>query len=100
MCSACLFLLDMFIVLFNVEPLEEFKLTTRIRQDFGNCHHIQLPSPYLFLVAAVGLSCALKASGPYANLEGFKQPHRRWLRVIYFFADDTLVYLGLVGKVL
>jgi hypothetical protein len=54
-----------FSVLFNGSPLKSFRPTIGIRQG-------DPISPYLFLLAAEGLSCLLKNRSQSSNLEGIK----------------------------
>ena len=73
-----------FSILFNGEKLEEFSPTRGIRQG-------DPISPYLFLIAAEGLSCLLKSSSESTSLEGIKVAPTTPVVNHLLFADDNLL---------
>jgi hypothetical protein len=73
-----------FSVLFNGSPLERFKPTRGIRQG-------DPISPYLFLIAAEGLSCLLKHRSQSSNIEGIKVAPSAPAVNHLLFADDSLL---------
>nr|XP_051221174.1 uncharacterized protein LOC127339353 [Lolium perenne] len=74
-----------FSVLFNGNKLEEFKPTRGIRQG-------DPISPYLFLLAAEGLSCLLKSNVQSSHLEGIKVAPLAPPVNHLLFADDSLLF--------
>ena len=72
-----------FSVLFNGEKLDPFKPTRGIRQG-------DPISPYLFLIAAEGLSCLLKSSSQ-SSLAGIKVAPTAPTINHLLFADDSLL---------
>lgn len=74
-----------FSVLFNGNKLESFKPTRGIRQG----DHI---SPYLFLLAAEGLSCLLKDNDESSHLGGIKVAPLALPVNHLLFADDSLLF--------
>jgi hypothetical protein len=74
-----------FSVLFNGNKLEGFKPTRGIRQG-------DPISPYLFLLAAEGLSCLLKSYVQSSHLEGIKVAPLAPPVNHLLFADDSLLF--------
>jgi hypothetical protein len=75
-------------VLFNGSKLEEFKHTRGIRQD-------EPISPYLFLLAAEGLSCLLKSCGQSSDLSGIQvAPSAPAVNHLSFVDDNLLFFKG------
>ena len=72
-----------FSVLFNGEKLDSFKPTRGIRQG-------DPISPYLFLIAAEGLSCLLKSSSE-SSIAGIKVAPTAPTINHLLFADDSLL---------
>ena len=72
-----------FFVLFNGEKLDSFKPTRGIRQG-------DPISPYLFLIAAEGLSCLLKSSSE-SSIAGIKVAPAAPTINHLLFADDNLL---------
>jgi len=81
-----------FSVLFNGDRLDSFKPSRGIRQG-------DPISPYLFLLAAEGLSCLLKARNQSSVLNGIKVAPSAPVVSHLLFADDSLLFLELIGKV-
>jgi hypothetical protein len=77
-----------FSVLFNGTPLESFRPSRGIRQG-------DPISPYLFLLAAEGLSCLLKSRSvvPSSKLEGIKVASTAPAANHLLFADDSLLFV-------
>jgi hypothetical protein len=75
-----------FSVLFNGERLDSFKPTRGIRQG-------DPISPYLFLLAAEGLSCLLNSRLQSSNLKGIKVAPSAPVVSHLLFADDSLLFL-------
>jgi hypothetical protein len=77
-----------FSVLFNGTPLESFRPSRGIRQG-------DPISPYLFLLAAEGLSCLLKSRSvvPSSKLEGIKVASTAPAVNHLLFADDSLLFV-------
>lgn len=75
-----------FSVLFNGKRLEGFKPTRGIRQG-------DPISPYLFLLAAEGLSCLLKSRRQSSNMEGLQVSSSAPKVNHLLFADDSLLFL-------
>src|SRR3990170_2590500 len=73
-----------FSVLFNGGKLDAFKPSRGIRQG-------DPISPYLFLIAAEGLSCLLKSSSQSSNLAGIKVAPTAPTINHLLFADDSLL---------
>ena len=73
-----------FSVLFNGEKLETFRPTRGIRQG-------DPISPYLFLIAAEGLSCLLKSSSQSSLLAGIKVAPTAPAVNHLLFVDDSLL---------
>jgi hypothetical protein len=73
-----------FSVLFNGERLERFQPSRGIRQG-------DLISPYLFLLAAEGLSCLLKSRDESSHLSGIKVAPSALAVNHLLFADDGLL---------
>jgi hypothetical protein len=68
--------------------LEEFKHTRGIRQD-------EPISPYLFLLAAEGLSCLLKSCGQSSDLSGIQvAPSAPAVNHLSFVDDNLLFFKG------
>jgi hypothetical protein len=74
-----------FSVLFNGVPQEEFSPTRGIRQG-------DPISPYLFLIAAEGLSCFLKSQVLSSTLNGIKVASSAPSVNHLGFADDSLLF--------
>ena len=74
-----------FSVLFNGKRLEGFKPTRGIRQG-------DPMSPYLFLLAAEGLSCLLKSRRQSSNMEGLQVSSTAPKINHLLFADDSLLF--------
>jgi hypothetical protein len=74
-----------FSVLFNGNKLEEFKPSRGIRQG-------DPISPYLFLLAAEGLSCLLKSSDQSSQLGGIKVATTAPVVNHLLFVDDSLLF--------
>ena len=74
-----------FSVLFNGERLESFQPTRGIRQG-------DPISPYLFLLAAEGLSCLLNSRIQSSNLNGIKVAPSAPVVSHLLFADDSLLF--------
>nr|XP_040249295.1 secreted RxLR effector protein 78-like [Aegilops tauschii subsp. strangulata] len=72
-----------FAVLFNGERLERFYPSRGIRQG-------DPISPYLFLIAAEGLSCLLKSSSQSSSLTGIRVAPTALAVNHLLFADDSL----------
>jgi hypothetical protein len=72
-------------VMFNGSKLEGFKPTRGIRQG-------DPISPYLFLLAANGLSCLLKVNDQSSHLGGIKVAPSAPLVIHLLFADDSLLF--------
>jgi hypothetical protein len=75
-----------FSVLFNGTPLEEFQPSRGLRQG-------DPISPYLFLLAAEGLSGLLKQSRQSSQLEGIKVASTAPAVNHLLFADDSLLFV-------
>jgi hypothetical protein len=75
-----------FSVLFNGTPLEEFRPSRGLRQG-------DPISPYLFLLAAEGLSGLLKQSRRSSQLEGLKVAPTAPVVNHLLFADDSLMFV-------
>jgi hypothetical protein len=75
-----------FLVLFNGTPLEEFRPTRGIRQG-------DPISPYLFLIAAEGLSGLLKQSCQSSHLRGIQVAPTAPTVNHLLFADDSLLFV-------
>lgn len=73
-----------FSVLFNGERLDTFNPSRGIRQG-------DPISPYIFLIAAEGLSCLLKSSSSLSQLEGIKVASTAPAMNHLLFADDSLL---------
>jgi hypothetical protein len=73
-----------FSVLFNGTPLEEFRPSRGLRQG-------DPISPYLFLIAAEGLSGLLKQSHQSSHLQGLKVAPTAPTVNHLLFADDSLL---------
>ena len=73
-----------FSVLFNGEKLESFKPSRGLRQG-------DPISPYLFLIAAEGLSCLLKSSSQSSLLAGIKVAPTAPAVNHLLFADDSML---------
>jgi hypothetical protein len=80
-----------FSVLLNGEPLESFKPTRGIRQG-------DPISPYLFLLAAEGLSCLLKSRSQSSILSGIKVAPSAPMVSHLLFADDSLLFFIANGE--
>ena len=80
-----------FSVLFNGERLEEFKPSRGIRQG-------DPISPYLFLLAAEGLSCLLKARSESSSLQGLKVAPTAPAVNHLLSADDSLLFIKANGE--
>ena len=74
-----------FSVMFNGKKLEEFEPSRGIRQG-------DPISPYLFLLAAVGLSCLLKSKSGSSNLAGLQVAPSAPPVSHLLFADDNLLF--------
>jgi hypothetical protein len=74
-----------FSVLFNGVPQEEFRPTRGIRQG-------DPISPYLFLLAAEGLSCLLNSNNQSSALNGVKVASTAPAVNHLLFADDSLLF--------
>jgi len=74
-----------FSVLFNGERLEEFKPSRGLRQG-------DPISPYLFLLAAEGLSCLLKLRSESSNLQGIVVAPTAPAVNHLLFVDDSLLF--------
>jgi len=74
-----------FSVLFNGDRLESFNSTRGIRQG-------DPISPYLFLLAAEGLSCLIKARIQSSNLKGIMVAPSAPVVSHLLFADDSLLF--------
>ena len=74
-----------FSVLFNGERLQSFKPSRGIRQG-------DPISPYLFLLAAEGLSCLLNSRNQSSNLKGIKVAPSAPTVNHLLFADDSLLF--------
>ena len=74
-----------FSILFNGSKLEEFKPTRGIRQG-------DPISPYLFLLAAEGLSCLLKSQSQSSQLSGIKVAPSAPSVNHLLFVDDSLLF--------
>ena len=74
-----------FSVLFNGERLEEFKPSRGLRQG-------DPISPYLFLLAAEGLSCLLKLRSESSNLQGIVVAPTAGAVNHLLFVDDSLLF--------
>ena len=74
-----------FSVMFNGGKLEEFKPTRGLRQGDPN-------SPYLFLLAAEGLSSLLKSSVPGESIHGIQVAPDAPIVNHLLFADDSLLF--------
>jgi hypothetical protein len=74
-----------FSVLLNGESLEKFTPTRGIRQG-------DPISPYLFLLAAEGLSCLLKARSQSSTLNGIRVAPSAPMVNHLLFADDSLLF--------
>jgi hypothetical protein len=74
-----------FSVLFNGSPKEEFRPSRGIRQG-------DPISPYLFLLAAEGLSCLLKSSDRSSTLSGLRVASTAPAVNHLLFADDSLLF--------
>lgn len=74
-----------FSVLFNGDHLDNFKPTSGIRQG-------DPISPYLFLLAAEGLSCLIKARIQSSNLNGIMVSPSAPVVSHLLFADDSLLF--------
>lgn len=81
-----------FSVMFNGKKLQEFEPTRGIRQ--GGAHPI---SPYLFLLAAEGLSCLLKSRSESSNLSGLQLASSAPPVNHLLFADDSLLFFKASG---
>jgi hypothetical protein len=79
-----------FSVLFNGERLEEFTPSRGIRQG-------DPISPYLFLLAAEGLSCLLKTRSESSTLQGLKVASTAPAVNHLLFADDSLLFINANG---
>jgi hypothetical protein len=75
-----------FSVLFNGERLESFPPTRGIRQG-------DPISPYLFLLAAEGISCLLNSRIQSSSLKGIKVAPSSPVVSHLLFADDNLLFL-------
>jgi hypothetical protein len=75
-----------FSVLFNGAPLEEFRPSRGLRQG-------DPISPYLFLIAAEGLSGLLKQSRQSSHLQGLKVAPTAPAVNHLLFADDSLLFI-------
>ena len=73
-----------FSVMFNGEKLESFQPSRGLR-------HGDPISPYLFLIAAEGLSCLLKSSSESTSLEGIKVAPTAPVVNHLLFVDDSLL---------
>ena len=73
-----------FSVLFNGQKLDQFVPSRGIRQG-------DPISPYLFLIAAEGLSCLLKTSSSSSNIVGLKVASTAPAVNHLLFADDSLL---------
>ena len=76
-----------FSVLLNGECLEKFKPSRGIRQG-------DPISPYLFLLAAEGLSCLLKSRTQSSTLNGILVAPSAPMISHLLFADDSLLFFG------
>jgi hypothetical protein len=72
-------------LLFNGERLQKFQSSRGIRQG-------DPISPYLFWLAAEGLSCLLKARDESLNLSGIKVAQSALAVNHLLFADDSLLF--------
>ena len=79
-----------FSVMFNGRKLEEFQPSRGIRQG-------DPISPYLFLIAAEGLSCLLKSRSESSNLEGLQVAPLAPPVSHLLFADDSLLFFKANG---
>src|SRR5438128_8880 len=75
-----------FSVLFNGEQLEEFKPSRGIRQGDPIL-------PFLFLLAAEGLSCLLKSRSESSSLQGVKVVPTAPAVNHLLFTDDSLLFI-------
>ena len=80
-----------FSVLFNGKKLEQFCPSHGIRQG-------DPISPYLFLLAAEGLSCLLKSQRESSNLGGIQVAPTAPLVNHLLFADDSLLFFKANGE--
>jgi hypothetical protein len=80
-----------FSVLFNGTKLEEFKPSRGIRQG-------DPISPYLFLIAAEGLSCLVSHSSQSSNQSGIKVASSAPSVNHLLFADDSLLFFKANGE--
>ena len=74
-----------FSVLFNGECLDKFKPSRGIRQG-------DAISPYMFLLAAEGLSCLIKSRIQSSNLNGIMVAPSAPVVSHLLFADDSLLF--------
>jgi hypothetical protein len=79
-----------FLVLFNGKKLQEFKPSWGIRQG-------DPISPYLFLIAAEGLSCLLKFIDESSNISGVKVAATAPSVNHLLFTDDSLLFFKVSG---
>ncbi|XP_071680070.1 uncharacterized protein [Lolium perenne] len=79
-----------FSVLFNGERLDEFTPSRGIRQG-------DPISPYLFLLAAEGMSCLLKTRSESSHLQGLKVAASAPAVNHLLFADDSLLFINANG---
>ncbi|XP_020153203.1 uncharacterized protein [Aegilops tauschii subsp. strangulata] len=80
-----------FSVMFNGKKLEEFEPSRGIRQG-------DPISPYLFLLAAEGLSCLLKSRRESSNLQGLQVAPSAPPVNHLLFADDSLLFFKANGE--
>lgn len=76
-----------FSVLFNGGPMESFRPSSGVRQG-------DPISPYLFLLAAEGLSCLLKGQGVGVEVHGIQVAASAPEVNHLLFADDSLLFFG------
>ncbi|XP_073362950.1 uncharacterized protein [Aegilops tauschii subsp. strangulata] len=79
-----------FSVLFNGKKLEQFKPSCGIRQG-------DPISPYMFLIAAEGLSCLLKSKSKSSNLHGLQVAPSAPPVSHLLFVDDSLLFFKANG---
>lgn len=80
-----------FSVLFNGKKLEEFRPTRKIRQGDPIL-------PYLFLMAAEGLSCLLKSQNRPSHISEMKVEEPAPPVSHLLFADDNLLFVKAEGE--